>query len=123
LDLPTLAAHPILPTLFSFTNTFNGIVGFYWADRLIRANKHLAAHSLWVTSYVAMFSILGLGYNRFLYNGTAAQWAAKGPTSSTGGLVGWFGGDVFCALLVMGIPLLPGLWYVFVCSFVILSLD
>ncbi len=106
LDLPTLAAHPMLGTVFSLTNTLNGVIGFCWSWHLIRSNSHLTAHTLWVTSYVAMFTILGLGYCRFLYAGDASDWArgVKFP------LTAWFGGEVFITLCVMGIPMLPGLW-------------
>jgi hypothetical protein len=59
-----------------------------------------------------MFAILGFGYSRFLYDNSAIAFST--PDRPPHVLTDWFvprgGSSVFVALLVMGIPMLPGLW-------------
>jgi len=61
------------------------------------------AHTLWTTSYVCMFTILGLGYSRFLYAGDADDWAKSKIFLYTD----FFNSRVFYTLLVMGVVVLP----------------
>jgi len=106
LDRDLLQQHPMLPTMFAMTNVLLGVWGFRWAYSLIKSGRPLSAHTLWTSSYVCMFAILGLGYARFLYAGTSDDWKAGRVFP----LTAWFSSEVFFTLLVMGIPMLPGLW-------------
>lgn len=94
---------PLLPTLFASTNVALGVLGFYNAYSCIRAGDVLRAHTHWIVAYFAFALILGFGYRRFLYNGTAEQFQAGEHVD----MIDWFGGRVFKALLAMGVILLP----------------
>ena len=61
--------HGIFPCLFALTNVLFGVVGFYLCYHLIRNDREDVAYTLWTTAYVCMFTILTLGYDRFLYSG------------------------------------------------------
>ncbi len=94
---------PLLPTLFASTNVALGVLGFYNAYTCIRAGDVRRAHTHWIVAYFAFALILGFGYRRFLYNGTAEQFQAGEQID----MIDWFGGRVFKALLAMGVVLLP----------------
>ncbi|KJE93597.1 hypothetical protein CAOG_04358 [Capsaspora owczarzaki ATCC 30864] len=97
-----------LAALFASTNTLLGVLGFTLATRSIRRNggSTFGAHQMWIASYACMFSILGFGYRRFLYPASGEEWYAGHYYP----LVDFFTSDVFFTLLVMGVPILPGLW-------------
>eukprot|EP01062_Namystynia_karyoxenos_P074103 TRINITY_DN7094_c0_g1_i1.p1 TRINITY_DN7094_c0_g1~~TRINITY_DN7094_c0_g1_i1.p1 ORF type:complete len:299 (+),score=82.69 TRINITY_DN7094_c0_g1_i1:90-986(+) len=97
----------LLPTLFTMTNTLLGVIGFLAAARLIKKGRRFYAYHLCVTSYMGMFSILGLGYGRFLYAGNEADWNSKRPFSCGA----WFTSEVFYSLLGMAPFFGPGLLY------------
>jgi len=99
--------HAIWPTLFTLTNVLLGVIGFYISWVLIKSNRHLVALSLGVLSFAIMFAILGFGYARFLYIGTTEQWR-QGITFP---LQSWFHSEVFYTLCVMGIAILPAIYY------------
>jgi len=99
--------YPLLPCLFSCTNTLMGVIGFYWAYSLIHKGQAVEAHSLWTTSYIIMMGILGFGYRRFLYPGTHVEWEA----GITYPLVDWIGSKIFYTLIVMAFFVMPLLWY------------
>jgi len=93
----------ILPTIFASTNVLLGLLGFWLAYHFIRRGRMTAAHMAWIVPYTAFAAILGLGYSRFLYAGTHADWAAHRQFH----LLDWFTSDVFHALLGMAPIVLP----------------
>merc|ERR1719197_2363335 len=107
--------HPLLATAFSFTNVAFGILGFYLAYQAIVKKDYGLAHSYWVSAYVCMFAVLGLGWNRFFFSGDHLawelgqkfNWADQYRTT----IAAWFKGPVFMSLVVMGVPLIPALYY------------
>jgi len=99
--------HGILPLLFAFTNVAQGILGFYLVRKCIEKRYYLLATFLWTSAYAIMFGILGFGYKRFLYPGDAAQW----NYGTEFRLVDFFKSEIFFTLLIMGIFILPPLYY------------
>ena len=95
----------ILPTILGFTNVFSGIVGFYTAWSYIDADNLQAAHTLWVRSYAIVFGILGFGYRRTLYAGTAEEWKAEKVYD----LVDFFKTETFYTVAAIGVVLLLAL--------------
>lgn len=101
--------HGGLACVFAASNVLLGVIGFCIAFALIKQGKELFATSLWVWSYVVMIGILGFGYRRFLYAGTEQEWAAGVPYD----LLDWLGSPVFYTLLVMGVFVVPPLYWAF----------
>ncbi len=99
--------HALVPCLFASTNIVFGVLGFLWAWRWIRAGRARDVHKLWLAGYAGMLSILGLGFRRFLYAGTSAEWKAglEYPLSA------FFSSPVFFTLLAMAVVLLPAMLY------------
>jgi hypothetical protein len=101
-----------LVTLFAITNVTQGVLGFFVAYGLIRRQRIYLAHLQWVFGYLAMFFVLvhgwdGTGFRRFLYSGTIDQFRA-------GVAIPWykfFTSDVALTLYVMGLILLPVLFW------------
>jgi len=102
--------HGILPCLFAGTNVLFGVVGFYLSWWCAQKNRLFLAHSLWTTSYVIMFGILGFGYARFLYPGTIEQWKSgiQYPLTS------FFTSEVFYTLLAMSLPVVFPIYYILI---------
>jgi hypothetical protein len=100
--------HPMLPTAFAITNVLLGMISFELCHRAILHHKDgdLFAHSNWVWAYSFFFAILGMGYSRFLYAGDVADWAIGRPYP----YLAFFQSEVFFALVVMGVFLLPALY-------------
>jgi len=99
--------HGIFPCLFSFTNISQGILGYYLVYKSARYGNHFLSVSLWSVNYCIMFGILGFGYKRFMYAGTLEEWRS----GKTYPLVDFFDCEVFYTLLVMGLVIIPGLYY------------
>ncbi len=99
--------HAIVPCLFASTNIVFGVLGFWWAWRLIRAGRARDVHKLWIAGYAGMLSILGFGFRRFLYAGTSDDWKA-GVEYPLGA---FFSSPVFYTLLAMAVVLLPAMLY------------
>jgi len=66
--------HPIVPTIFVSSNVWQGVLGFWISWSLIQKGLPHHAHTLWILSYMSMFTILGLGYRRFLFPGSLEDW-------------------------------------------------
>jgi len=83
------------------------MIGFLLAGNIGRGDKPASAHALWVLPYCCMFAILSFGYDRFLYAGTLEEWRSgvKYP------LMDFFHSQIFYTLLVMGIFVIPPLYY------------
>ena len=69
--------YPLLITIFNSTNSLLGIIGFYCVYSTLHNNKkdgYIYANLYWIFPYLAMFTILGFGYDRFLFPGTYDQY-------------------------------------------------
>ena len=95
------------PAAFAHTNVLFGIVGYRAALHFVRQGDLASANTLWSGAYWAMFSILGLGFRRFFYAGSGADWEA-GVVYPLGA---FFSSRVCVALLLMAVPVLPGCYY------------
>eukprot|EP01059_Diplonema_ambulator_P000998 TRINITY_DN1076_c4_g1_i1.p1 TRINITY_DN1076_c4_g1~~TRINITY_DN1076_c4_g1_i1.p1 ORF type:complete len:326 (+),score=60.02 TRINITY_DN1076_c4_g1_i1:140-979(+) len=96
-----------IPTAFGFTNVALGLLGFWVSRKLMAANRRGIATYLWMSAYMGMFSILGFGYGRFLYQGTIEDWRAGKQTH----IKDIFTFEITQVILAMGIFVAPGLLY------------
>jgi hypothetical protein len=100
--------HAALPTLFALTNVLLGVLGFLVAAWLVRRGSLRGAHLASSVAYQAMFAVLGFGYRRFMYpEAEGVGWRAGRAYP----LAAFFSSEVFATLLVMGLALLPALFY------------
>jgi hypothetical protein len=104
--------HPIVPTIFVSSNVWQGVLGFWISWNLIQKGLPHQAHTLWILSYMSMFTILGLGYRRFTFPGTLEDWRSGQwelhPISDYFNLdVCW----VLPTLLIMAVVILPPIYY------------
>jgi len=99
--------HGLLSCLFAMTNVLLGIVGFLIAGLLIKRDSTTFVHALWTVPYTCMFAILSFGYDRFMYPGTLEEWR-RGVKYS---LSDFFHCQVFYTLLIMGLFVIPPLFY------------
>ena len=105
--------------LFCGTNITQGLLGYYIAYKLIRKGKTYAANIMWMLGYFGMFFILihgwdGTGYKRFFY--CATKWSGdiipwSPDTFSLLSPLVWMVSPVAITLLLMGIVLLPFLFF------------
>jgi len=104
--------HGLLPTIFASTNVLLGVIGFIITARLISKKYQKIAFNLPIYSYGIMFSILGFGYKRFLFAGNENDWRDYLITNQTHHkILDFFHCEVFITLLVMGIFIIPPLYY------------
>eukprot|EP00002_Diphylleia_rotans_P000013 TRINITY_DN10007_c0_g1_i1.p1 TRINITY_DN10007_c0_g1~~TRINITY_DN10007_c0_g1_i1.p1 ORF type:complete len:274 (+),score=52.56 TRINITY_DN10007_c0_g1_i1:47-868(+) len=89
--------HPVLPTLFTLTNTLCGIIGFQMSAAVIQRGEAYTSFVYCTHAYMAMMAILGGGYDRFLFSGTYAEWVHEIPYQ----LADFFSSEVFYTLLFM----------------------
>lgn len=92
---------------FASTNVLLGILGFYVCALSVRSGRECLAHTLWTAGYVAMFTILTFGYDRFLYAGSLEHFRKgyKYPIAD------FFDSEVFYTLLGMSVFIVPPLFY------------
>jgi len=104
--------HGLLPTLFAATNVLLGVFGFLLTALLISCDYRKVASMLPIYSYGIMFSILGFGYKRFLFSGNENDWLHYLEKNETHFVIAdFFLSEVFITLLVMGIFILPPIYY------------
>ncbi len=102
--------------LFAITNVTQGVLGYWVASKLIRSGKIYEANLTWIAGYFMMFFILvhgwdGTGYRRF-FTGTASEWAAGSDQFGLWLALDWiFTAKVAYTLYVLGVFLLPLLFY------------
>ena len=111
--------NPMLITIFHSTNTLLGIIGFYLVWSKLHTNSNASneeidiskqlvkIHRYWIWPYLIMFAILGFGYSRFLYPSTFDEY----NNNVIYPLYSFFQCKVFYTLLIMGILLIPLLYY------------
>jgi len=101
--------------LFSITNVSQGILGFWWASKLIRQNRWFQANLLWLAGYFIMFFILvhgwdGTGYRRF-FSRTVPEWQSGKEIFGLWLAIRWLVCPVALTLYAMGVIMLPLLFY------------
>eukprot|EP01064_Diplonema_japonicum_P039203 TRINITY_DN977_c0_g1_i1.p1 TRINITY_DN977_c0_g1~~TRINITY_DN977_c0_g1_i1.p1 ORF type:complete len:279 (+),score=27.63 TRINITY_DN977_c0_g1_i1:46-882(+) len=96
-----------IPTAFGCTNTLLGLIGFWVSHKLMRSNKRWLATYFFMSSYMGMFSILGFGYGRFLFQGTIDDWRAGKQCH----IETIFSFEITRVILAMGLFVGPGLLY------------
>ena len=104
--------YPLLITIFNCTNSLLGIIGFYCVHKMVRNNQkdgYVFANVYWIVPYLAMFAILGFGYDRFLFPSTFDEYYKDVHDHPE--FVEFFKCDVFYTLLAMGVILVPMLYY------------
>jgi hypothetical protein len=108
--------HPIVPTIFVSSNVWQGVLGFWISWSLIHKGFPYQAHTLWILSYMAMFTILGLGYRRFTFPGTLQDWrSGQWELHPWTDFVFHFDVSWVCpTLLMMGVIILPPIYYTMV---------
>lgn len=103
---------PGLVIIFGITNVTNGILGYLVVWFLAKRDHFHLAQMQWMIGYFCMFFILvhgwdGTGYQRFLYDATLT--GMPWTLGSFG--VEWVFSNVAITLYVMGILILPPLFY------------
>ena len=94
-------------------------MGFYIAHQYLKYNKYLQAQLIYIIPYMIMFTILGLGYDRFLfpfsykeyYQRSFNGYGKENAFDDIPSLESFFNCDVFYTLIKMGIILIPALYY------------
>ena len=100
-----------LVTLFALTNVTQSVLGFAVTAHFLKVGRKSAAIWQTVWSHLAMLFILvvgwdGTGFRRFLYAGTGEEWHAGVQYPWTD----FFSGNVFYALLLLGVFFIPSYW-------------
>ena len=104
--------YPLLITIFNLTNTLLGIIAFYFVHKTIKNNKKngiIYCNLYWIIPYMIMFAILGFGYDRFLYPYSYNEYHKNYFNRPK--LYLFFNCNVFYTLLIMGIILIPLIYY------------
>jgi hypothetical protein len=109
-EIPTL-----LVLIFSITNVLDGIIAYYVCYRLIKKGNYYYAGQQVILGYFIMFFILahgwdGWGYDRFFYD-RAMVTGNLAWTAGVGNAVSWLTSSVALTLIVMGILILPPMFY------------
>jgi len=105
---------PLLVLIFSITNVLDGIIAYYVCYKLIKKGNYYYAGLQVILGYFIMFFILahgwdGWGFDRFFYDQTMNNniaWSA-----GLGDIFTWVTSSVAITLYVMGILILPPMFY------------
>jgi len=105
---------PIIPTIFCFSNVFLAVCGFYLSHSFIKVGRPAQAHSVWAYSYIAMFTVMGFGYRRFLFAGNGDEWSQDQQTEYYAPLneviFDFLFSNILKTLVAMGAIMLPALY-------------
>ncbi len=105
---------PLLVLVFSITNVLDGIIAYYICHRFIKKGNYYYAGLQVILGYFIMFFILahgwdGQGFDRFFYDRAANNDVAW--TAGAGEMFVWLTSSVAIALYVMGVLILPPMFY------------